>query len=98
MVNFYRIQSDNTKKSEENPEAAAVSPVKATSVKKVEGSNDFGKGVVFYLNDKDRVVGVLLWNLFNRISIARKIIAQDTKYEDLNELAKLFDIHEQHPN
>lgn len=61
-------------------------------------SNDYGKGVVFYLNKEGRVVGILLWNLFNRINIARRVIAQDTKYDDLNEVAKLFDIHEQNSN
>jgi apoptosis-inducing factor 1 len=51
--------------------------------------------VIFYLKD-DKVVGILLWNLFNRINVARKIIAQNTHYDDLNEVAKLFDIHGSH--
>lgn len=34
--------------------------------------DDFGKGVVFYLRD-DIVVGIVLWNIFNRISIARQV-------------------------
>lgn len=33
---------------------------------------DFGKGVVFYLRD-DIVVGIVLWNIFNRMSIARQV-------------------------
>jgi len=33
---------------------------------------DFDKGVVFYLRD-DIVVGILLWNIFNRMSIARRV-------------------------
>ena len=32
----------------------------------------YGKGVVFYLRDK-QVVGLLLWNVFNRMPIARKV-------------------------
>lgn len=68
---------------------------KVNTVKTNNVQDDYGKGVVFYLNKEGRVVGVLLWNLFNRINIARRIIAQDTKYDDLNEVAKLFDIHEQ---
>nr|CAB3220664.1 apoptosis-inducing factor 1, mitochondrial [Phallusia mammillata] len=55
-------------------------------------SDDFGKGVVFYLRDK-AVVGVLLWNVFGRMSIARKIIRDNQSYEDYSELAKLFKIH-----
>lgn len=33
---------------------------------------DFGKGVVFYLRD-DVVVGIVLWNIFNRMSVARRV-------------------------
>lgn len=32
----------------------------------------YERGVVFYLRDK-RVVGVLLWNLFNRMHVARQV-------------------------
>ncbi|KAH8255820.1 hypothetical protein KR038_011232 [Drosophila bunnanda] len=53
---------------------------------------NYGKGVVFYMKD-DKIVGVLLWNLFNRIGLARTIINQNKKYDDLNEVAKLFEIH-----
>ncbi|KAK2083830.1 Apoptosis-inducing factor 1, mitochondrial [Saguinus oedipus] len=54
---------------------------------------DYGKGVVFYLRDKV-VVGIVLWNIFNRMPIARKIIKDGEQHEDLNEVAKLFNIHE----
>ena len=37
-------------------------------------SEDFGKGVVFYLREKDeKVVGILLWNIFGRMPLARKV-------------------------
>ncbi|CAK9825513.1 Apoptosis-inducing factor 1, mitochondrial [Anthophora retusa] len=55
--------------------------------------DDFGKGVVFYLRD-DIVVGIVLWNIFNRMPIARQVLAKGTKYDDLNEVAKLFTIHD----
>lgn len=55
-------------------------------------SNKFGKGVIFYLRN-EKVVGIVLWNVFNRISVARSIINQGQKYDDLNEVAKLFEIH-----
>ncbi|XP_055600447.1 apoptosis-inducing factor 1, mitochondrial isoform X2 [Uranotaenia lowii] len=58
-----------------------------------EETDDFNKGVIFYLRD-EKVVGVLLWNIFNRIPTARKVVAQHTNYEDLNEVAKLFNLHE----
>lgn len=54
--------------------------------------NDYNKGVVFYLKN-DVVVGIVLWNLFNRMSIARQVLKTDRCYKDLNEVAKLFNIH-----
>lgn len=68
-------------KAEEKPET-----------KEEEEKDDFNKGVIFYLRD-EKVVGVLLWNIFNRIGTARKIVAQHTRYDDLNEVAKLFNLH-----
>lgn len=68
--------------------------VPSSSSLKEESIEDYGKGVVFYLKN-DKIVGILLWNLFNRITIARKVLNQDIKYENLNEVAKLFDVYEQ---
>ncbi|XP_058814912.1 apoptosis-inducing factor 1, mitochondrial isoform X2 [Topomyia yanbarensis] len=62
-------------------------------VKQQDETDDFNKGVIFYLRD-EKVVGIMLWNIFNRIGTARKIIAQHTHYDDLNEVAKLFNLHE----
>lgn len=56
--------------------------------------DDYGKGVIFYLRN-DIVVGIVLWNVFNRMSIARQVLKENRKYEDLNEVAKLFSIHEE---
>uniref|UniRef100_A0A1Q3FED4 Putative programmed cell death protein n=1 Tax=Culex tarsalis TaxID=7177 RepID=A0A1Q3FED4_CULTA len=58
-----------------------------------QDQDEFNKGVIFYLRD-EKVVGVLLWNIFNRIGTARKIVAQHTRYDDLNEVAKLFNLHD----
>jgi NADPH-dependent 2,4-dienoyl-CoA reductase/sulfur reductase-like enzyme len=45
----------------------------------------FKKGIVYYLSD-DRVRGVLLWNVWKKLDIARELIAQPGpfKAEDLN--------------
>lgn len=53
----------------------------------------FFRGVVFYMKN-DRVVGVLLWNVFNKINVARQVIAEGKTLYDLNEVAKRFEIHE----
>ena len=51
----------------------------------------FGKGVVFYMKEK-KVVGVLLWNVFGQMPVARRIIAEQKDHHDLNATAKLFKI------
>lgn len=65
-----------------------------TSVVEGQGDpkEDYKRGVIFYVRDK-RIVGVLLWNLFNRINIARKVINEDVDTSDWNEVAKLFHIY-----
>lgn len=40
--------------------------------------DDFVKGVVFYLRD-DIVVGIVLWNIFNRMSIARQVRVRNVR-------------------
>ena len=58
-----------------------------------EKENEYVKGVVFYKDDQDRVVGVLLWNVFNQMSTARRIVNENRKYDDLMEVAKLFNLY-----
>ena len=55
-------------------QGAASSPVptEPPAPAPAETSEEFGKGVVFYMKGK-RVVGVVLWNVFNRMPIARKV-------------------------
>lgn len=53
----------------------------------------FEKGLVFYLNKDNIIIGVLLWNLFGRLSIARRILNEQKKYDDFNEVAKLFNVY-----
>lgn len=47
-----------------------ASPAPASTVE--HNKDNFGKGVIFYLRDKV-VVGIILWNVFNRMPIARKV-------------------------
>lgn len=61
-------------RSESETEDTATSPVASPSPVSVPVAqkDDYGKGVVFYLRDKV-VVGIILWNVFNRMPIARKV-------------------------
>jgi hypothetical protein len=52
-------------------EAVETSPV-APPPSPQEAKNDYGKGVVFYLKEK-KVVGVLLWNVFKKLPLARQV-------------------------
>lgn len=85
---------------QENDEAAETASV-ATPVsakrddvpRSPDDGDDFEKGVIFYLRDDGIVVGIVLWNIFNRMAVARKIINEHKAYEDFSDLAKLFDIY-----
>lgn len=57
------------------------------------GEKTYGKGVVFYVDD-GRIVGVLMFNLFNRIELARDIIMKRTRVEELESIVDLFNINE----
>ncbi|XP_066517391.1 apoptosis-inducing factor 1, mitochondrial isoform X2 [Hoplias malabaricus] len=79
--------------SETEAVAGAVAVGTASPPPPTQQKEDYGKGVIFYLRDKV-VVGIVLWNVFNRMPIARKIIKDGEEHSDLNEVAKLFNIHE----
>ncbi|XP_053532955.1 apoptosis-inducing factor 1, mitochondrial isoform X2 [Ictalurus punctatus] len=87
-------QSGTGIRSESETEAVAgeLSTATAALAPPTQQEN-YGKGVIFYLRDKV-VVGIVLWNVFNRMPIARKIIKDGEEHADLNEVAKLFNIHE----
>ncbi|KAL0830234.1 hypothetical protein ABMA28_003681 [Loxostege sticticalis] len=72
-------------------EVALVPGAKASSAGDATAKR-YERGVVFYLREK-RIVGVLLWNLFNRMHVARQVLAQG-EFEDLFEVAKLFTLNE----
>lgn len=87
-VSVFAARSDTDEIRTIQPTVQAASNANSEADKK----DDFSKGVVFYLRD-DKIVGIVLWNVFNRINTARAVISQNKKYDDLNEVAKLFDIH-----
>ncbi|XP_072361285.1 apoptosis-inducing factor 1, mitochondrial isoform X1 [Scyliorhinus torazame] len=79
--------------TEEVATSVNVTTGAAPSAHPPQDGEDYGKGVIFYLREKV-VVGILLWNIFNRMPIARKVIKDGEEHDDLNEIAKLFNIHE----
>ncbi|NXJ20077.1 AIFM1 factor, partial [Dicrurus megarhynchus] len=69
-------QSGTGIRSESETEAEAsevqISQSSSPTPQVPEQGEDYGKGVIFYLRDKV-VVGIVLWNIFNRMPIARKV-------------------------
>ena len=41
---------------------------------------DYGKGVVFYLRN-NTIVGIVLWNIYNRTSVARQVNVESSFFE-----------------
>ena len=74
---------ENVDMGKNTPESSSPSP-----------QENYGKGVIFYLKN-DIVVGILMWNVFNKMSIARKVIREHKHYDDLSEVGKLFNIHQE---
>ncbi|XP_023305359.2 putative apoptosis-inducing factor 1, mitochondrial [Lucilia cuprina] len=87
--NLAENQSEETEKKKELTKATTNNDIPTADA---EATPNYGRGVVFYLRD-EKIVGILLWNIFNRVGLARTIINQNKKYDDLNEVAKLFEIH-----
>jgi len=83
-------KTDEAMRSDSEAQAAKINP--GSHEPDLKAGEDYGKGVIFYLRD-NKVVGVLLWNVFNRMSIARRILKEGRTYDDLTEVAKLFNIH-----
>lgn len=53
--------------------------------------DDFSQGVVFYLNQKmGKVVGVLTWNLFGKMDLAKQVIRQFVNTQVVNLPSPLF--------
>lgn len=54
-----------------------------------EEQGEYKKGVVYYLKDK-KIVGVLLWNLFNRVGDARRAIRIGREFDDKEKLQRVI--------
>lgn len=50
------------------------------------------KGVVFYLRNEN-VVGVVTWNIFGKMGVARRLLAHKSEEIDFAEMARLFNVH-----
>jgi len=65
----------------------------SSSLHPPQRGEEYGKGVIFYTRN-DIVVGLVLWNVFNKMPIARRILKEGLKTDNISEVAKLFDLHD----
>ncbi|EGC30677.1 hypothetical protein DICPUDRAFT_157558 [Dictyostelium purpureum] len=66
---------------------------------KKEGENEeqkYNKGNIYYLNDKNQVVGVLCYGNYGKMDTARRLILKKRVIQDLNELQHAIDFDEHH--
>merc|ERR1712200_395130 len=87
-------KSDESDRSKSEEQATVVAP---TQTQVEADGQDYGKGIIFYLKE-EKIVGMVLWNVFNRMNIARRVLKEGKNYEDLTEVAKLFNIHSNEAN
>ncbi len=74
------------------PLASSVIPDAATSVR--DGVEPvYGKGVVFYLDDDDCVAGMLMFNIFNCLSLAKDTIRSRRGLRELQSVIDLIDLN-----
>ncbi|RUS27131.1 hypothetical protein BC938DRAFT_483673 [Jimgerdemannia flammicorona] len=78
--------------SSENSSDTHKSSAAESAVTSIDHEN-FGKGVVFYLNDSKKIVGVLMFNVFGKVQVAREILSGSYSQQDINTLIERFDIH-----
>ena len=76
--------------SELNKNAPEIRNETSTSA---EISPSYGKGVVFYLKDR-KIVGILLFNLFNRVNLAKEILKEGRSVDEISKCVRLFNVEE----
>jgi len=87
------IPSERTPEEQSSEDVTTKASSDAATTNDNSTEDGFGKGVVFYMKEK-KIVGILLWNIFSQMPIARRIISDGEDHEDLNSVAKLFNIHQ----
>ena len=70
-----------------------VPEIKSEPETSAEISPSYGKGVVFYLKDQ-KIVGILLFNLFNRVNLAKEILKEGRGVNEISRCVRLFNVDE----
>ncbi|KAF2077142.1 hypothetical protein CYY_001527 [Polysphondylium violaceum] len=64
--------------------------------KPTDEQKPYNKGVIYYLNDNNVVVGVLCYGNYNKMAAARSLILKKKPVKDLNELQHAISLKEEH--
>lgn len=83
-----------TSSRSEEPQADTLTSVESDAPTSRLKSPDYRKGLVLYVKDQ-RIVGILMFNLFNRVSLAKNVIQNRTSTEALQDVVDLFNINQQ---
>lgn len=70
-----------------------VPEIKTETSTFAEISPSYGKGVVFYLKER-KIVGILLFNLFNRVNLAKEILKEGRNVDEISKCVRLFNVEE----
>lgn len=76
------IDDSDKESTEEPPTNTEITP-----------ASPYEKGVVFYLKDQ-KLVGVLMFNLFNRSNLARSLLKEGFTVDNINQAVRLMNIHD----
>lgn len=71
----------------------SVPEIKTETLESSEISPSYGKGVVFYLKNR-KIVGILLFNLFNRVNLAKEILKEGRGVDEVGRCVRLFNVDE----
>lgn len=74
-------------------EESRLDPEIPSSLQSEQISPNYGKGVVFYVKDR-RIVGILLFNLFNRVNLAKAVLQEGRGVDEISQCVRLFNVEE----
>ncbi|XP_015930256.1 apoptosis-inducing factor 1, mitochondrial [Parasteatoda tepidariorum] len=97
LSNSTSVETENTDSEVGKGNENVIKPIDNSSVLDVkprapDHKDNYDKGVIFYLRN-DIIVGILTWNVFSKMAIARKILNEAKSFDDLTEVAKLFELN-----
>lgn len=92
------IDKAEDKTSDKTIDVTSDKTIDVTSDKIVDSSPSpspasYDKGVVFYLKDR-KIVGILMFNLFNRVNLAKEVLKEGIEVEDVPKCVRLFNVEE----